>query len=353
MNRIASLDGLRGISILAVLFGHGWQVSGYPKVLIPLSWGADLGVHCFFVLSGYLITSLLLQEYNKYGKISLSKFYKKRALRLLPTYYLFVFVVAILHATPFQLSLQGWIGILTFTANVYPGNNTTAHLWSLAVEQQFYLLWPPLFLLFAYFSKNNFHQYLLQFLSIVLIICPISRYYQNPWPQAGWLGHYSFLNQVDLLAYGCILSFVSYRYPKKFEALIENNRIKWVLIAALIILAPKALAMKDFWPIFLQSFRISLSGIGFAAIIAWIIKYNDLPICNIFKSGIFAKIGIISYSVYIWHMLIWTSPREFGMSWAPWGNFFVYFIMSLIVGWISWNIVERPYFSKKYSQLNK
>lgn len=353
MNRIPSLDGLRGISILAVLLGHGWQVSGYPRVLKPLSWGADLGVHCFFVLSGYLITSLLINEYRKSQKISLCAFYKKRAMRLMPVYFIFVFVIALLHFTPFSVTSQGWLGMLTFTANVYPGNSTTSHLWSLAVEQQFYLIWPALFTVICLKYKNNFFRASLITLFTPLALCPISRFYQIPWPAAGWHGKYSFLNQADLLACGCILACISSRYPKELESIISRNKLTWILIAIFLIIIPKGLEMKDFFPTFFQSFRISLSGMGFAAVIAWAIRYADSPICSILNKGFFPKIGTISYSVYVWHMIIWTSPAEFGLSWAPWSNFYLYFIISLITGYISWLLIERPYFSRKIIVSNR
>ena len=125
---VPSLDGWRGVSIFAVLMGHGWQVPGYPKLLKPLSWFAETGVHCFFVISGFLITSLLLREISGHGRIVMSRFYERRALRLLPAYLGFVAVVAMLQwGTPYHLDKIGWLGLLTFTANVYPGNSTTVH----------------------------------------------------------------------------------------------------------------------------------------------------------------------------------------------------------------------------------
>src|SRR5512141_1648626 len=95
--RIPSLDGLRAISIVMVLFGHMAGTRGLPVRWLPFAWGS-LGVTVFFVISGFLITSLLVKEHSKTGTISLRTFYLRRTMRIFPAMYVFVAAIACLEA---------------------------------------------------------------------------------------------------------------------------------------------------------------------------------------------------------------------------------------------------------------
>ena len=140
LGRVPALDGLRGIAILLVL---GW----HADALLP---GGALGVDLFFVLSGFLITSLLIEEHHLTGRVSLLGFYRRRALRLLPglAFATAVGLAVILVAAPseFARGLSSLPFIASFTVNM-PFANVSgefAPLWSLSQEEQFYLLWPPI-----------------------------------------------------------------------------------------------------------------------------------------------------------------------------------------------------------------
>lgn len=142
-----SLDGLRCASILAVLWHHSPHGD-----LTPATRGF-LGVDLFFVLSGFLITTLLLRERAATGTISLRAFYMRRLLRIFPLYYATLFgcvVLALLR--PGSAVSQDFLRVLpwylTYTSNWGPTEDFFAHAWSLAVEEQFYLVWPPI-LVFA------------------------------------------------------------------------------------------------------------------------------------------------------------------------------------------------------------
>ena len=141
---LRSLDGLRAVSIVLVLLDH----MGRPWDRGPLDLGVgnygQLGVVVFFVISGFLITSLLLSEHARTGRVSLKLFYARRAVRIFPAAYVYL-------ACVFVLSRAGWIHVgskdfwyaLTYTVNYDPNPAwQIGHLWSLSVEEQFYLLWP-------------------------------------------------------------------------------------------------------------------------------------------------------------------------------------------------------------------
>lgn len=130
-NRIPSLDGLRAISIILVLISHSLP-GDHPFWVHLLFLHADLGVRVFFVISGFLITSLLLKDH------SLKRFYVRRARRILPAFCVFLILAFLLGAPK-----ADWPYVLTYTVNFDPHPAwMIGHLWSLSVEEQFYILWP-------------------------------------------------------------------------------------------------------------------------------------------------------------------------------------------------------------------
>jgi peptidoglycan/LPS O-acetylase OafA/YrhL len=140
LGRRPALDGLRGIAILLVLTCHFGMALGYVKQ----STGAA-GVELFFVLSGFLITSLLIEEQARTGRVSLRSFYLRRARRLLPALLVMVAVVYVL--ARLVGSSFAVLPTLFYVANFYPASDLglLAHTWSLSVEEQFYLTWPLMF----------------------------------------------------------------------------------------------------------------------------------------------------------------------------------------------------------------
>jgi peptidoglycan/LPS O-acetylase OafA/YrhL len=157
---LPGLDGLRAVSVLAVMAFHHYFIGGHEEGFAP---GGFLGVEVFFVVSGYLITSLLLAERRETGGVSLPRFWLRRARRLLPALFAMVGVV-ILYAILFlpdsiDRLRPDTLGALTYTSNwwlIVSHQSYIAeagrpallkHLWSLAIEEQFYLFWPPLLLL--------------------------------------------------------------------------------------------------------------------------------------------------------------------------------------------------------------
>lgn len=144
-SRVPELDGLRGVAILLVVFAHVTEGVHPARAVLPAldSLGGLVGVHLFFVLSGYLITRILLSERERTGSVDLLAFYKRRLSRLYPS----LLVVAL-----FVASLDPWSALraVTYSSNWLGGNHGNgllSHSWSLSVEEQFYLAWPALLLL--------------------------------------------------------------------------------------------------------------------------------------------------------------------------------------------------------------
>lgn len=143
---LPSLDGLRAVSIVLVLIGHLSGTQNFPVLPVTHVLGdvANLGVSVFFVISGFLITTLLMKEQARNGFVSLKLFYARRALRIFPASFVLIGVVAALSATGYiTLHRYDILAALTYTVNFYPGRSWwLGHLWSLSVEEQFYLVWP-------------------------------------------------------------------------------------------------------------------------------------------------------------------------------------------------------------------
>ena len=145
VRRFGALDGLRGLAVAAVVWHHTHR--GFPG--LPGSARGYLGVDLFFVLSGFLITTLLLRERDDTGRIHLGRFYVRRSLRIFPLYYgvlaaltgLFLVRPDLAMARPFFEDLPY---LATYTSNWVPAGTILAITWSLAAEEQFYLVWPPL-----------------------------------------------------------------------------------------------------------------------------------------------------------------------------------------------------------------
>ena len=158
--RIPAFDGLRGIAVLFVVVGHARNCFIDPQER-TLWWSTLLignstfGVMLFFVLSGYLITGLLLSEQKKWGSISLPAFYMRRSLRIVPAFVTFLIVIAaLMHQGAIHISVNRFLSAATYLLNYsglwlprIPDEETwfLGHLWTLAIEEQFYLIWPLAF----------------------------------------------------------------------------------------------------------------------------------------------------------------------------------------------------------------
>ncbi len=142
--QIPCLDGLRGIAVLMVVLGHAFHTEGAPHWRLLMYVRGTIGVDVFFVISGFLITSLLLREIHRDGKIDLKRFYLRRCLRIMPAYFTLLLTVAICQRCGyFQLESRDWIASLTYTTNFYYLPSwELAHTWSLSIEEHFYVVWP-------------------------------------------------------------------------------------------------------------------------------------------------------------------------------------------------------------------
>ena len=199
-SRIPSLDGLRALSITLVMIFHLWggALGG------AFSGVGNLGVRVFFVISGFLITGLLFKDLDLKGRISLKDFYTRRALRIFPAFYVFWLAVYVAYASGLiSVRPHDLIEAATYTINYFPGPQQSVyvkHIWSLSIEEQFYLLWP---ILLCYCGRRRG----LAVAGCFMFIAPIIRmFYWFFIPGFHDVMDRRFETVADAIASGCLLA---------------------------------------------------------------------------------------------------------------------------------------------------
>lgn len=346
--RFPSLDGWRAMSIILVLGSHCKVVAGFPKSLDRVFYwlfDGDLGVRCFFVISGFLITYLLLQENNQNGSVSLRKFYIRRALRILPVYFAFLLVVFLLQIfTPFHQPLIVWIGNLTLTTDFLPVTWTTGHLWSLAVEEQFYLLWP---LLLIWMGLKRSGRAVFYILGMPLMVAPICRVinrlaYADVLPPVFHLFFpwSSFLNYFDSLAVGCITAILLARSEPQISTALNRLKCTSILLGVTLVLVPYILGKWFSTAISIAALLPVFQAVGFALLLLQSIFSPQL-----FKPlnwPVIRNLGILSYSIYIWQMVFCSDPQNFGWPHVWFMSFPGWLLAALLAATLSYHGLEKP-----------
>jgi len=333
LGHVPPLDALRGIAIALVLGGH----AGYA---IP---GGALGVDLFFVLSGFLITSLLLNEWHERGQVNLLAFYRRRALRLLPAlaallgaYCLAVGFLTLTGRRPVQDlgdALLGSLFGLAYATNVahlagpLPVGEF-AHLWSLAEEEQFYLLWPPILLLVLSFRLSP------RRLIIALAVLAAA----SATEQATlWLGGAS-INRIwlgpDTHAYPLLLGCLA-------GIAFTNGKIRrvpgWLMAIACI---------TSVWTLAFGVVQYPFFTLAATVLVLGCVLEQGSPIVRLLDQWPLRALGIISYGLYLWQGVVLQTgfgvfPERSGLIALPAIG------VAIACAVLSYYLVERPFLRRK------
>ena len=292
---IPSLDGLRAVSIAIVFFAHAGL-----SPLIP----GGFGVTVFFFLSGFLISTLLVQEYDRHGSIALGAFYMRRLVRLGPPLVITLAAAAALVYAGLaegDLSLGALVSQLFFYNNYYqlqPNPDVfvegLAILWSLSVEEHFYLIYPAVFLAFA--------RGWIGLKSVVLMLALILawrafRFYV--FIDSEWELYISTDTRIDSMLYGCLLALMN---AKGQTPRIFQDRFMYPLLGIAIVALLFSFAFQDIT--FRSTIRYSLQGIALMPLFYFAVIRHDLWLFRPLNWKPVRKIGQYSYTLYLAHYVI-------------------------------------------------
>ncbi|MGN6872590.1 MAG: DUF459 domain-containing protein [Solirubrobacteraceae bacterium] len=354
----AGLDGLRGVAVLAVVLYHG-GVSWVP--------GGFLGVEVFFVLSGFLITSLLVAEWQRSSTIALGAFWIRRARRLLPALFCLVAIIGIYylfagaaHAVP-DLKGDG-ISALTYVSNwhqIVAGANYFAasgpvspleHTWSLAIEEQFYLVWPLVVLGVLWLASRRSESPSRGPLQLLLILS-VAGLVASAVDMALLFDGGKNLNRIyygtDTRAFGLLIgASLAIGLALMRQRAVDRPRQPRVALGwgALIALAATFTAMALVNGSTPWMYPYGMLGVD-AAVVILILASVARPGCvaaRLLAVGPLRGLGKISYGVYLWHfpLFLWLSEGATGLSGA--GLLVVRLAVTLAVSTASYVLIEQP-----------
>lgn len=362
------LDGLRGLAILWVIFHNAGmkEVDTSEGMIIKLieliastGW---IGVQLFFVLSGFLITGILLD--GRGSKRQLPNFYMRRILRIFPLYYIFLILVFVVIPTAGLMpdwlesshdkQLWYWLYIINWTQPFFD-ELAFGHFWSLAIEEQFYIFWP---LLVVFLRLRT-----LVFICMGLVVsAPLIRLFMiQSYPDIASDIAYTFtIARWDALAIGGLLA-IAVRNQNAFEKI--NAYSLRIVILLLICVSAQILVNHEFAPVSGHWGAINQS---IAAVLSAALIFNSLSSTGVltkslsflFSSNFLRLLGKYSYSMYIVHIpikFIWFSTFAFDPSqyhrWEHLGvlllNFIAIFLLTLAVSIATWYLIEKPFLGFK------
>jgi len=337
LNRIPSLDGLRAISILMVVIAHAIDPNGYPQLYAYCGHIGNYGVRIFFLISGFLITTLLLQEVQSNGSISLLNFYIRRSLRIFPAFYFYVGVVFLLAQGSYIRLLPGdMLHTLTFTMNYHEIRAWYLnHTWSLSVEEQFYLLWPAI-LTFA--GPRNAIRFSLLAIAVVPLIRILMLFGFDASPTA--LGR-QFQAVSDALATGCLLAGAYNRITLWPLYLHLQQSTFYILIPATFLALSGALYKAS--PPLYYILGQSVANLGAALLLDYAVRLPNSTSGRLLNFPALARIGTWSYSLYLWQQLFLDyEPNGLGIPF-PWNV-----ICTFATALLSFYAIEKQFFRLRH-----
>jgi peptidoglycan/LPS O-acetylase OafA/YrhL len=334
--RIPCLDGYRGIGTLLIVFGHSARrvyipVPALDRLYRALPW-SEIALNLFFVLSGFLITHLLLREWNAHGRISLRGFYRRRFLRIIPPYVPYLIAVFLLQiAGVLAISGNDWLGALTYTTNFHVKTAwELGHFWSLSVEEHFYLIWPAVI---AFLGLAGGRWAL-----VLCIVCsPLMRFWSHE-HLSGQLdvGNCTF-NYLDVIAFGAGLAFLcqSERFRAATARLQPLSGL--LLVCACVGLAASAWLQNRSIAYWIFGHR-TVTGFLCAALIYLSVAFSNKWVRGVLNWRPLVVLGVVSYSVYIWQQLFTgrSALPEWALAW-PTNLGFV-----ALAATLSYYLIERP-----------
>jgi peptidoglycan/LPS O-acetylase OafA/YrhL len=336
-DRLPSLDGLRAVSIILVVGSHmALFTPAVPHApFMTYFFDGALGVRIFFVISGFIITHLFLSERAQTGNISISRFYLRRFLRLYPVNLAFVSSLYLLTLTT-HLNMEGcqFLTALTYTKNFACGGWMDAHLWSLAVEEQFYLVWPIVLVLLR---NRGLYWFILLFIGI----SPFSRAYEY---LSGSRLYMLPTSNSDALMIGCALALLCSEKTDLLAGWVGWRPKSGRLAAVLLMYVPTVLSAQLLLAPFTVTFGPMLQAASAGYLIASFLLVPRGLEFSLLNTWIMRSLGLISYSLYIWQQPILLAPPHFFGTMESWlASPLQRLILCIVCAMVSYLLLERPF----------
>lgn len=320
--RLPSLDGMRGVSIILVLVAHCASTPhAYPLSFLYYTGELGLfGVKVFFVISGFLITDLLLREQDRTGKISLRDFYLRRIRRIFPAFYAFLLCAALLaRLGAVTIPFSDFVHAATFTANLFPVSWELLHIWSLSAEEQFYLLWPLLLIVLG-------AKWALRFVALLALAVPYLAIFALH-------GHLRLAEAVSGLATGCVLG--------GWRAALHANRHYSLFVTNLwtaTCLAVSLFALESLHRYPFYDLLTPLTSVLIGFLLDSVVTSPLTAVGRFLNMRPLMYVGVLSYSIYLWQQIF---LNHWGTHWFNIFPINLFCALSLAI--VSFYVVERPF----------
>jgi peptidoglycan/LPS O-acetylase OafA/YrhL len=328
--RVPCLDGLRGVAILLVVFHHS-LVSRVEATYLA----ADLGVDIFFVISGFLITLLLLREFKRTGTLSLTGFYRRRALRILPAYIAFLLMIfALTRLESVQLTGRHWFALLTYTVNFIPVPWDVSHVWSLSIEEHYYLLWPLLLMLLG-------PRWGLVLVVVTIVLSPAVRVIVLQYCANLLDVTKATPARLDCIAVGCLLAFLAISTSPGRGKWLTGSRSLLLALACLGFLAGSLAAEWAQVPYYVLLYH-TVNALALGGLLWLAVHHPASRAGRALTWAPLARIGVLSYSLYLWHKLFINPTSDLWIYNWPWN-----LALMAAAAALSYFLIEAPFLRLK------
>lgn len=330
---IPSLDGLRALSVFMVVLGHLFLINNHGRQA-KLFIYQDLGVSLFFVISGYLITGMLLKELREKGSINIRVFLLKRLFRIFPAYYFFLLVTYF--TFPYfgiEVDRESLISCIFYLGYYYPPDLLSywAHSWSLAIEEQFYLICPSI-IKFLKSEKKVTHLFI--FLILVSPLVRLVTYYLIPI----YKHKYQFLlhTRMDTLLVGCLYALK--KEDRRFQGFAKFCQKKGVFcFSSFYLLICYPVLNWLFLGKFKATLGYTLEAFFLLSIIIHVIDARGTWYFKVLNSKTLIHFGSLSYGIYLWQQ-----PFTYIQSDLIYFHFPFNFISIYVLTIVSYLLIEQP-----------
>jgi peptidoglycan/LPS O-acetylase OafA/YrhL len=325
------LDGLRGIAVLAVM--------AYHYGLQPIAPQGFLGVDIFFVLSGFLITSILAHEWQRSGGVDWRRFYVRRAFRLLPAFWVMIVILSPRVPTSAGLLSLGYLINWSTALHWFPVNYSLGHTWSLAVEWQFYLLWPAIVVLALRRRGPQTAALLALSIGLASAVWRAAVYVSDSDWSRVW---HATDTHADGLLIGSALGVMAVFYVVPLTDRL--NRLLWTATVGALMLVAVLIGYPGLPLGLIATGGIPLLAVAMAIIIARVAIYPSGVLGRVLSFGPLVRVGVISYGLYLWHVPIRVALNQDGPVLA-----LVCAVLTFLAAGASYRYAEKPFLRAKLS----